>query len=65
MNVSSTTALARELKIFEATFLSTDDPPLLWLKHQSLKYFEELITTTKVRTGGYEKSEKQKMFISS
>ena len=28
MNVSSTKALARELKTFEATFLSTDDSPL-------------------------------------
>ena len=49
MNVSSTKALARESKTFEATFLSTDDPPLSWLKHQFLKYFEELLTTTEVR----------------
>ena len=36
-----------------------------WLKHQFLKYFEDWLTTIKVRPGVYEKSEKQKMFISS
>ena len=41
MNVSSTTSLTRELKPFEAPFLSTDDPRFSWLKHQNLKYFED------------------------
>ena len=39
MNVSSTTALTRELKPLEAPFLSTDDQWFLWLKHQILIYF--------------------------
>ena len=32
MNVSITTTLTRELKPFEAPFLSTDDPRFLWLE---------------------------------
>ena len=39
MNVSSTTALTRELKPLEASFLSTDNPRFLWLKYQMLMYF--------------------------
>ena len=63
MNVSSTTALTRELKPLEAPFLSTDNPRFLWLKYQILIYFEDWLKTIEVRPGVYEKSEKQKMFI--
>ena len=63
MNVSSTTALTRELNPLEAPFLSTDDPRFLWLKYQILIYFEDRLKTIEVRPGVYEKSEKQKMFI--
>ena len=44
MNVSSTTALTRELKPLEAPFLPTDDSWILWLKYQILIYFEGLKT---------------------
>ena len=44
MNVSSTTALTRELKPLEAPFLPTDDSWILWLKYQILIYFERLKT---------------------
>ena len=40
MNFSSTTALKRRLKPFEAPFLSPDDPWFSWLNHEILKYFE-------------------------
>ena len=63
MNVSSTTALTRELKPLEAPFLSTDDPRFLWLKYQILIYFQDWLKTIEVRPGVYEKSEKQKMFM--
>ena len=63
MNVSSTTALTCELKPLEAPFLPTDDPRLLWLKYQTLIYFEDWLKTIEIRPGVYEKSEKQKMFI--
>ena len=63
MNVSSTTALTRELKPLEAPFLSTDNPRFLWLKYQILIYFEDWLKTIEVRPGVYEKSEKQKMFM--
>ena len=63
MNVSSTTALARELNPLEAPFLPTDDPRFLWLKYQILIYFEDRLKTIEVRPRVYEKSEKQKMFI--
>ena len=63
MNVSSTTALTRELKPLEALFFPTDDPRFLWLKYQILIYFEDRLKTIEVRPGVYEKSEKQKMFI--
>ena len=65
MNVSNTTTLTRELKPFEALFLSTDDPRFSWLKQQFLKYVEDWLTTIKVRPGIYEKSEEQTIFISS
>ena len=58
MNVSSTTALTRELKPLEAPFLSTDNPRFLWLKYQILIYFEDWLKTIEVRPGVYEKSEK-------
>ena len=41
MNVSSTTALTRELKPLEAPFLLTDDPRILRPKYQILMYFED------------------------
>ena len=41
MNVSSTTALTRELNPLEASFLPNDDPRFLWLKYQILIYFED------------------------
>ena len=63
MNVSSTSALTRELNPREARFLPTDDPRFLWLKYQILIYFEDGLNTVKVRPRVYEKSEKQKMFI--
>ena len=44
MNVSSTTALTRELKPLEAPFLPIDDSWILWLKYQILIYFEGLKT---------------------
>ena len=66
VNVSRTTALTRELKPFEAPFLSNDDPRFLWLKHQFLKYFEGWLTTIEVRTGIHEKYGKQKkLFITT
>ena len=63
MNVSSTTALTRELKPLQAPFLLTDDPRFLWLKYQILLYFEDWLKTIEVRPGVYEKSEKQKIII--
>ena len=63
MNVSSTTALTRELKPLEVPFLSTGNPRLLWLKYSILVYVEDWLKTMKVRSGVYKKSEKQKMFI--
>ena len=63
MNVSSTTALTRELKPLQAPFLLTDDPRFLWLKYQILLYFEDWLKTIEVRPGVYEKSEKQRMFV--
>ena len=65
MNVSSTSALTRALNPLESPFLPTDDPRLLWLKYQILIYSEDGLKTVKVRPPVYEKSEKQKMFISS
>ena len=65
MNVSSTIALTRELKPFEASFLSTDDLRFLWPKYKFLEYFEDWLITIEVRPGVYEKSEKQEMFTSS
>ena len=41
MNASSATASSRELKPFNASFSSTDDPRFSWLKNQFLKYFED------------------------
>ena len=49
MNVSSTTALTRELKPLEASFLPTEDPWFLWLKYQVLISFEDWLKTTDVR----------------
>ena len=49
MNVSSTTALTRELNPLEAPFLPTDDPQFLWLKYQILMYFEDRLKTIEVR----------------
>ena len=64
MNVSSTTALTRELNPLEARFLPTDDPQFLLLKYQILIYFGDwLKKSSEVRPGVYEKLEKQKMFI--
>ena len=63
MNISSTSALTRELNPLEAHFLPTDDPRFLWLKYQILIYFEDGLRTVKVRPRVYEKSEKQKMFM--
>ena len=51
MNVSSTTALTRELKPLETTFLPTDDPRLLWLKYQILIFFKDGLKTIGVRPG--------------
>ena len=59
MNVSSTTALARELKPLEAPFLSTDNPRFLWLKYQILIYFEDWLKTIEVRPRVY-KSQRNK-----
>ena len=56
MNVSSTTALTRELKPLQAPFLLTDNPRFLWLKYQILLYFEDWLKTIEVRPGVYEKS---------
>ena len=39
MNVSSTTALTRELKPLEAPFLSTDDPGFLSLNYKTFNIF--------------------------
>ena len=63
MNVSSTTALTRELNPLEARFLPTDDPRFLWLKYQILIYFGNCLKKSEVRPGVHEKPEKQKMFI--
>ena len=63
MNVSSKTALTRQLNPLEAPYLPTDDPRLLWLKYQILIYFEDGLKAVKVRPGVWQKSEKQKMFI--
>ena len=63
MNISSTTALTRELKSFEAPFLPTDGPQFLWLKYQILIYFNDWLKTNEVRPGVYEKSEERKMFL--
>ena len=63
MNVSSTTALTRELKPLEAPFLPTDNPRVLWLNCQILIYFEDCLKTIEVRPGIYEKSRKRKMLI--
>ena len=63
MNVSSTTALTRELKPLEAPFLSTDYPRFFQLKYQILIYFKYWLKTIEVRRGVYEKSEKQKLFL--
>ena len=59
MNVSSTTGLARELKPLDAPFLPTDDPRILWLRYQILKYSDDWLKTIEVRPGVYEKSEKK------
>ena len=48
MNVSSTTALPRELKPPEAPFLQTDDTRFLWLKYQIRIYFEDRLKTIEV-----------------
>ena len=58
MNVSSTTALTRELNPLEAPFLPTDDSRFLGLIYQILIYFEDRLKTIEVRPGVYEKSEK-------
>ena len=63
MNVSSTSALTRELNPLEAPFLPTDDPRFLWLKYQILICFEDGLKTVKVRPRVYEKSEKQNVYI--
>ena len=63
MNVSSTTALTREMKQLEAPFLSTGDPQFLWLKYKILIYFEDWLKIIEVRPGLSEKSEKQKLFM--
>ena len=63
MNVSSTIALARELIPLEVPFLPTDDPRILWLKYQTLIYFEDWLKTIEVRPGAYEKSEKKNVNI--
>ena len=55
------TDLTRKFK----PFLPTNDSRFLWLKYQVLLYFEVWLKTTEVRPGVCEKSEKQKMFISS
>ena len=49
MNVSSTTALAPELKPFEPPFLPTVDPRFSWLKHQFFKYFGDWLIAIDVR----------------
>ena len=63
MNVSSTTAVTRDLKPLEAPFLPADDPRFMGLKYQVLIYFEVRSKTIDVRPEVYEKSEKQKNFI--
>ena len=65
MNVSNTTVLTRELKPFDVPFLSADDPWFSWPKDQFLKYFEDWLVAFEVRPEVYEKTEKQKMLISS
>ena len=65
INVSSTTALSRELKPFNAPFSSIDDPRFSWLKNQFLKYFKDWLRSIEERPGAYKKSQKQKMLISS
>ena len=62
MNISCATAWTRELKLFEAPFLSTEYPRFAGIKNQILKYFEDWLKTIEVRPGVYEKSEK-KIFI--
>ena len=52
MNVSSTTASSRELKPFNASFLSTDDPRFSRLKNQFLKYFEDWLRSIEERPRG-------------
>ena len=58
MNVSSTTASSRELKLFNAPFSSINDPRFSWLKNQLLKYFENWLKSIEERLGAYTKSEK-------
>ena len=55
MNISNTIALTIELKPLEAPSLPTDDPWLLWLKHQILTFFEDWLKTIEVRLGVYQK----------
>ena len=62
VNVSSRTALTRDLKPFGVPFLSIDDRWFSWLKYQILNYYKDWLTTTEVRPGVFEKSETQKMF---
>ena len=45
MNISSTTTWPRELKSFNASFLSFDDPRFSWLEDQFSKHFEDWLTT--------------------
>ena len=59
MNVIITTALTRELKPFEAPFLSADEPWFSWLKYQFSEYFKDCLTKNEVKPGVYEKSEKK------
>ena len=59
MKVSSTTALIRELKPFNMSFFSTNEPNISWLKRQFLQYFEDRLPAIKVRPEVYEKSAKQ------
>ena len=63
MNVSSKTALTRELNPLEAPYLPTDDPRLLWLKYQILIYFEDGLKTVEVSPGVYQKSETKNVYI--
>ena len=63
MNISSTTALIRELNPLETRFLPTEDPRFLWLKYRILVYFEDWLKTIEVKPGVYETSGKEKMFM--